>query len=69
MPIYGSHRETYPRYRTTLCILDLRIDYCDQRPFWESYYIYGTISVIDMYYISYEAPECCLSCHMHEMII
>ena len=47
----------------------LMIDYCDQRPFWESYYICGTISVIDMYYISYDAPEFSLSYRMNEMII
>ena len=48
---------------------ELRIDYCDKRPFWESYYIYGTISVTNMYDISYEAPDFSLSFHMNEIII
>ena len=47
----------------------LRIDYCDQRRFWQRSYISGASGMIWTHYISLEASEFSLSYHITKIII
>ena len=56
-------------FRSKMAHLPLRIDYCDQRRFWECSHISGVNCMIWTYYTSLEASEFSLSYHVIKIII
>ena len=59
----------YPTQTSFQWNIGLRIDYCDQRPFWERSHISGVNCMIWTHFISLDASECSPSYHMTKIIM